>query len=241
MKTIQRTSSHQKTDSHAVYRLRITVPGSKPLIWRRLQVAAGMTLNELHQVLQTVMGWERRYPYQFDDGLFWYGQDFADESGEFVPGGEDDTKVQLCAVAVERGAKFDYNYRLDEIMLEGIWSLRIQVEEILPADEKLRVPLCLGGERASPPEDALGIQDYQGDLLSWRDPEDPRHQEAREVLGPDFDPRAFNIDEINHRLAEFGSFSRQPELWRQKPSEVLGSGRPPRGGRWVYGARSRKR
>jgi Plasmid pRiA4b ORF-3-like protein len=238
---MESASGEKGPDADAVYRLKVTVRDSRPPIWRKLQVAAGMSLNELHQVLQIVMGWERHYSYQFDDGLFWYGQDFVDDLGDFVPGGEDDTKTRLCDVANEEGAHFLYNYRLEHIFLEGIWALKIRIERILPSNDELRVPLCVGGRRAGPPEAFPGIWNYEACLLSLRNSGDPRHQEAREALGPEFDPDAFNLSEINGRLATHQSLQGQPQMWQRQASEVLESGRPPIGGRWVYGTRSRKR
>ena len=40
-----------------IYELKITLCGSNPAIWRRVQVPGGIKLNRLHDVLQVVMGW----------------------------------------------------------------------------------------------------------------------------------------------------------------------------------------
>ncbi len=40
-----------------VYRLRVVIAGISPLIWRRLEVAAGTTVAGLHAIVQTVFGW----------------------------------------------------------------------------------------------------------------------------------------------------------------------------------------
>ena len=37
--------------------LRIALQGTKPPIWRRLAVAADITLGWLHEAIQIVMGW----------------------------------------------------------------------------------------------------------------------------------------------------------------------------------------
>jgi Plasmid pRiA4b ORF-3-like protein len=228
-------------ESPAVYQLKVTLRGSKPPIWRRLQVAANMSLNRLHLILQLLMGWQHRYPYQFDDGLCWYGQDFTDEQGKYVPVGQDDAQTPLTEIAPRAKASFDYHYDLDQILLEGTWCLKIQVEQILSASQDLRVPLCLAGKRAGPPDDFPGIAGYEGCVLSFKDPTDPRHHEARNALGAEFDPDAFNVDDINRRLATIESLARHPEAWQRKPPPSATPGRPPVGGRWVYGSRSRSR
>lgn len=227
-------------DSPVIYQLRVTLRGSKPPIWRRLQVAANMSLNRLHLILQVIMGWRRRYPYQFDDGLFWYGQDFTHESGEYIPVGQDDRRTPLAEIAPRAKAGFEYHYDLDQILLEGTWCLKVQVEQILPASPELRVPLCLAGKRAGPPDDFPGIVDYEGCVLSLKDPTDPRHNEARKQLG-DFDPDAFDAEETNRWLATIESLERETEVWQRKRAPSATPGRPTVGGRWLYGSRSRSR
>ena len=46
-----------KRTAEEIYQLKIMLKGSKPPIWRRVQVRAEMTLAQLHEVIQIVMGW----------------------------------------------------------------------------------------------------------------------------------------------------------------------------------------
>ena len=41
-----------------IVRLKITLRGIKPPIWRRLLIPATMTLGNLHMAIQAAMGWE---------------------------------------------------------------------------------------------------------------------------------------------------------------------------------------
>ena len=41
-----------------IYQIKVTLLGSKPPIWRRIQVPGDIRLDRLHTVLQIVMGWE---------------------------------------------------------------------------------------------------------------------------------------------------------------------------------------
>lgn len=48
-----------------IYEIKITLSGSKPAIWRRIQVSAGVTLFKLHRIIQEVMSWTDSYLHQF--------------------------------------------------------------------------------------------------------------------------------------------------------------------------------
>ena len=52
------------TKSGAIYQFKVTLKGSHPPIWRRIQVP-DCTLGELHEVLQVVMGWKDSHLHQF--------------------------------------------------------------------------------------------------------------------------------------------------------------------------------
>jgi Plasmid pRiA4b ORF-3-like protein len=49
----------------SVYYLRITLENSKPVIWRDILVPSDLSLEALHYVIQTVMGWENSHAHQF--------------------------------------------------------------------------------------------------------------------------------------------------------------------------------
>ena len=48
-----------------IYQLKVTLLGTSPPIWRRLLVPANITLAQLHDVLQTAMGWEDGHMHEF--------------------------------------------------------------------------------------------------------------------------------------------------------------------------------
>ncbi|MBI3042365.1 MAG: hypothetical protein HYY78_06025 [Betaproteobacteria bacterium] len=46
------------SDAGEILVLRTTLAGSRPRVWREVEVAASTTLAGLHDVLQVLMGWE---------------------------------------------------------------------------------------------------------------------------------------------------------------------------------------
>ncbi|WP_145444608.1 plasmid pRiA4b ORF-3 family protein [Mucisphaera calidilacus] len=64
-------------------------------------------------------------------------------------------------------------------------------------------PVCLAGKLACPPEDCGGIYRYEHMLTVVADADHEEHDDLVEWLGDDFDPEAFDIDEVNDMLAEW--------------------------------------
>ena len=57
--------SSVQSEPEAVYQLKVTLDGIRPLIWRRIQVRGDITLFKLHKILQVVMGWYDYHLHQF--------------------------------------------------------------------------------------------------------------------------------------------------------------------------------
>lgn len=178
----------------SVYQLKVTLKDSKPPIWRRIQVPSDITLYKLHRVLQVVMGWTDSHLHQFIIGGRYYGEpdpDFGDV--EVVS----ERRAKLCQVAGSEKEKLVYEYDFGDD-----WLHQVVVEKILPPEVGRSYPVCLAGKRSAPPEDCGGIWGYQDFLAAIGDPKHPEHEEMLEWVGGDFDPEAFDLDEVNQGLRE---------------------------------------
>ena len=51
-----------------IYQIKVTLRDTRPPIWRRLLVPAGLTLDALHDVLQVAMGWDDSHMHEFPYG-----------------------------------------------------------------------------------------------------------------------------------------------------------------------------
>ncbi len=179
------------TDGQApVVQVRVDLRGSKPPIWRRLQVPGDITLRELHTVLQVAFGWHSMHLYAFDTA---YGQFGVPGPGL---GLRSDTKVTLEQVAAGPGTKLTYTYDFGDD-----WEHMITVERTVPPADASIYPRCIGGRRKAPPEDCGGIWGYQELLAILEDPAHEEHHDRLDWLGIDradqHDPAHFDTDEVN--------------------------------------------
>ncbi len=174
-----------------VYQIKVTLKGSKPPIWRRIQVTSDTSLHKLHRILQVVMGWEDYHLHQFTIGGEYFGEPHPDYGFEM----KDEAPVKLNQVVSGVKTRFTYEYDFGDS-----WEHTILVEKILPLEANKRYPVCLTGRRACPPEDCGGIWGYAHLLEAIQDPDHPEHEDLLEWLEDDFDPEAFDLDEINREL-----------------------------------------
>ena len=181
----------QRSTTRVVYQIKVTLKGSKPPIWRRIQVTSETTLAQLHRILQRVMGWEGSHLYQFVAG----GMEYSDPSMLAEMEGEDTHRVTLANLV--RGEKYKFLYEYD--FGDG-WEHEILIEKILPLEAGKRYPVCLTGKRACPPEDCGGVWGYVGFLEAIQDPHHPEHDEMLAWVGGEFDAEAFALDEVNTAL-----------------------------------------
>jgi hypothetical protein len=123
------------------------------------------------------------------------GLEYGDPSILEEMEGEDARRVTLATLVRGEQDKFRYEYDFGD----G-WDHELLIEKILPPEAGKRYPVCLAGKRACPPEDCGGIWGYVGFLEAIHDPQHPEHEEMLEWVGGEFDPDAFDLDEVNTAL-----------------------------------------
>jgi hypothetical protein len=176
-----------------VHRIKVTLRGTKPAIWRRFEVPSDISLKRLHEVIQAGFGWQNYHLFAFDTAVGRYG----------IPGPDSDDRnaatKKLSAVADWPGDKLRYEYDFGD----G-WEHDIVVEAVAPAEPGTRYSRCTGGKRAGPPEDCGGIPGYASLIKIMASPRHEEHQERLDWLGltsaAEFDPEHFDVAEVNARL-----------------------------------------
>lgn len=192
----------QKAKDERIFQLKVTLRGSKPPIWRRVQVEETARLGDLHAIIQCVMGWTDSHLHQFIIKGEYYGVPTAGDFEEV----KDEDKFKLGGTVGKANGKFVYEYDFGDS-----WEHEILVEKILPREAGVTYPRCLDGKRACPPEDCGGIWGYHDMLAAVADPKHPEHEELIEWLDGEFDPKAFDLEEVNKQLPKGCSESRS---WR---------------------------
>ena len=179
-----------------IYQIKVTLLGTRPPIWRRLLVPAGLTLEQLHDVLQAAMGWEDCHMHDFRIGPKRFGKPDPNDRLMGLPATGNERTVRLFTVLGKVGAKAVYTYDFGDS-----WEHAIVVEKVLPPEPELPYPVCVGGKLHGPPADCGGIPGYYNLLEALRDPAHDQHKEMLEWVGGDFDPEAFSVDDINQQRA----------------------------------------
>ncbi len=193
------------------YRVRIDLKGTKPPVWRRLELASDLNLAEVHDIIQEAFGWTDSHLHGFGSGPGYYALDtehylcpFEEEEGK---DGIPEAKVRLDEVLADVGDKLFYVYDFGDD-----WQHIIKLEAVLRRDDHTPRAVCTRGRRPGPAEDCGGVYAYE--LISVAtDLDDPEHADAVAAFdrfyGNDVDPEvfsttAFDIDEINSALARLG-------------------------------------
>ena len=179
-----------------IYQIKITLKDSKPPIWRRVLISSETSLPKLHDIIQAAMGWYNSHLHAFEI----HGEHYSAPS-PYDPhhlqelGMKSTNRVKLNKLITAEGEKLRYDYDFGDD-----WQHEILLEKILPADLKQKLPMCIKGKRACPPEDVGGVWGYDDFIQAINDPNHPQHADYIEWIDGDFDPEAFDLDEVNKRL-----------------------------------------
>lgn len=186
----------------SVLRFKIELKNFEPTIWRRIQVPEDYTFWELHVAITDAMGWADYHLHQFkvndpkseeevsiripmEDGFDW-SIEIRDSYEEMISDYFSEDQPQC-----------DYEYDFGDS-----WKHSVILEETEPRQEGHLYPRLLGGEGTCPPEDVGGIDGYNQFLEAIDDQEHEDHDRFLIWVGWDFDPRAFNPQQVKFRDPE---------------------------------------
>ena len=179
----------------ATLQLHIELRGTKPKVWRRVLVPETITLVKLHAVIQAAFGWSGGHLHEFNVGDERFGTPDPDYD---EPGSVRSERTTRLADALGTARTINYVYDFGDN-----WQHRIKVEKSLTPDPQLKLPLCVAGANATPPDDCGGVYGYYDFVAAISDSTHPEHAEMIEWIGRPWDPAAFDLDSANFRLSNF--------------------------------------
>ncbi len=185
--------------TNKIYQIQIALKGFKPKIWRRILIPSDILLSDLHEIIQTTMGWSNYHLHQFVDGRTYYsvptpGDDIWDDMDSI---NYKKKKTRISQLLISEKDKIVYEYDFGD----G-WEHEILLEKILPVDKTIKYPICIKGKMNCPPEDCGGVWGY-ADMLEII--KDPTHEEYENYMGwleSGFDPEEFDIEAVNEMLQD---------------------------------------
>jgi hypothetical protein len=195
----------------ATYQVRVDLTGTKPPLWRRLELASDLFLDDVHDAIQAAFGWTDTHLHRFSSGPPSAGRNAEqylctfdiDEGDAGVP----EQDVRLDELLVEEGDRLYYTYDYGDD-----WQHTIRLEAIEPRDADAPRAVCTAGRRPDPPEDCGGVYGYELRVAAG-DPDHVDHDtamaELADLYGDDIatdliGPTPFDLDETNAALATYG-------------------------------------
>ena len=86
-------------------RVRIDLAGTRPPVWRRLELASDLFLDDVHEIMQAAFGWTDSHLHRFGCGPTYYSRE---------------TEYYLCPYSVDEGDEGvpEKQVRLDEVLVD---------------------------------------------------------------------------------------------------------------------------
>jgi hypothetical protein len=144
-------------------RLKLLLRDVHPAVWRRVSLADSLSIADLHQVIQLLMGWDDDHLHRFRI----HGRDYgiADIGGPSFD--EDAAAVPLSQFRFRPAERFLYEYDF----MAG-WRVEVRVEKVIKEAkcESHLIPVCVAGREPGPPDGCGGPQAYaerRRDAVSW--------------------------------------------------------------------------
>jgi hypothetical protein len=177
------------------YQIKISLRDAKPPIWRRVLIPAGITLADLHHVVQAAMGWQDSHLHLFEVGTQRYGMPVPDDDDDDLEL-HDERRVRLDDLVGGVGARLRYEYDFGDS-----WVHDVQIEKVFA--DPVPHAVCLAGRRACPPEDCGGIFGYERLLRVLADPTDAEYEVTLDWVGGEpLNPAELDLDDVNTALEE---------------------------------------
>lgn len=179
---------------HPALQFLVVLLQTNPLVWRRIQVPGDYSFWDLHVAIQDAMGWQDYHLHEFRlvdpqngkvERLGIPDRDFPDER-PCAPDWQVPVSRYFNWESVGEAPAVSYVYDFGDD-----WHHLVTLEEVLPGGSR-RLPRCVAGSRACPPEDCGGVHGFEALLEAIANPRHPEHAQLVEWSGGAYNPNAFD-------------------------------------------------
>jgi uncharacterized protein YidB (DUF937 family) len=196
-------------------RVRVSIVGSEPVIWRLLDVDSSLTLDCVHHVIQTAVGWRDAHLHSFTDTdpykrlrpvngeipepRRWVSHDLLGDDEDDLP----EADWSLGQILPPGSGPLFYEYDFGDA-----WIHRLELVDSRPMPVNAPRARLLDGALRAPLEDSGGIGGYRDLLDALADPGHDEHEDLKSwvawTVGPwqEFDPDRLDINAVNNELAQ---------------------------------------
>lgn len=176
------------------FQLKMVIKNSKPPIWRRVIVPAGITFSQLSMILNEAMGWSGYHLFEFE--FYHLDLKIIEGAQEWFDGVFDCVEASETYIReyLEENDWFTYTYDLGDD-----WQHRVTVEKILD-DYELDYPQVIKYKGDCPVEDSGGIYGYYDFMDAVNDPDYPDREERLAWLELQGYPHVYDMDEVNEDM-----------------------------------------
>lgn len=188
------------------YEIKVSIKGTHPPVWRRLQIPEGITFDELSAIIQLAFDWSGYHLYSFEVGATQYEPGIQIE----IPEEDGWDNREVVNSKKEKIDKYFKKYKKMTYIYDfgDDWIHDIIIEKTVEAEKKLTKPICIKAKMAHLPEDCGGVYGYEELLNILEDKKHERYKEMREWLEDGIstwhDDREFvDIEEINMCLEHY--------------------------------------
>jgi len=183
------------SDTETILQLKLTLAGSVPTIWRRVQVPGDFTLGDFHYVILYAFCWFDDRPHEFLPSF--------EASGTRAQGTPrepfDEDAVLLSELLPVRDAQMRYRCESGDQ-----WAVDVVAEAQYGPVPGHSYPYCSGGEHDGPPDGVGGISRYNEVVEAFARPGGRKalfsKRDRPKWLEPFFEPTYLDIGVINMLL-----------------------------------------
>lgn len=168
--------------------VKVTLQDTVPAVWRTILFHPATGLDQVHDMLLIVMGWDDEYAPIFatDNGLISTDDDAYHE---------DDLEAYLA----QPGDRLSYGFDSEA----DDYQLAIELLAIVEDSDDAQLPRVTDGANQAPPDGLEnGIEEYNNLWKDFTDKASPRHAEANNIFSGIFAPNYFDAEEMNAQAAE---------------------------------------